>query len=120
MRSIKPGRGPSFQSGISSVFAVLFGLLWTLMAAQSGAPIFFTLFGVLFMLLAISNAIYHFRNAKKKNRDSLYDITDSAFEEREGTHDAFVPTPEAHYCPYCGTPLVDGARYCQNCGQKIR
>lgn len=80
----------------------------------------FTLFGVLFMLLAVSNAIYHFRNAKKKNRDSLYDITDSTFEEREGTHDAFVPTPEAHYCPYCGTPLVDGARYCQNCGQKIR
>ena len=77
-------------------------------------------FGVLFMLLAVSNAIYHFRNAKKKNRDSLYDITDSAFEEQERTHDAFVPTPESHYCPYCGTPLVDGARYCQNCGQKIR
>ena len=120
MRSVKPGRGPSMMGGIGAVIAIVFGIVWTLSAAQMGAPGFFPLFGVLFMLLAVSNAIYHFRNAKKKNRDSLYDITDSTFEERESTHDAFVPTPEAHYCPYCGTPLVDGARYCQNCGQKIR
>lgn len=99
MRSIKPGRGPSFQSGISSVFAVLFGLLWTLMAAQSGAPIFFTLFGVLFMLLAVSNAIYHFRNAKKKNRIPCMTLRTARLKSGEARTMRLLPTPGAHYCP---------------------
>ena len=29
MKSIKPGRGPSMMGGISSVAAVLFGVIWT-------------------------------------------------------------------------------------------
>ena len=37
MRSIKPGRGPSKMAGFGSLFAAGFGVLWTLLAASSGA-----------------------------------------------------------------------------------
>ncbi len=40
MKSIKPGRGPSMMSGIAGIGAVVFGIFWTIMAVQMGAPIF--------------------------------------------------------------------------------
>lgn len=38
VKSIKPGRGPSAMSAIGSVFAVVFGIFWTIMSAKMGAP----------------------------------------------------------------------------------
>ena len=37
MKSIKPGRGPSGLSFIGSVFGIIFGIFWTIMAASMGA-----------------------------------------------------------------------------------
>ena len=34
MKSVKPGRGPSFKSGIASIFAIVVGIVWTLAALQ--------------------------------------------------------------------------------------
>ena len=126
MRSIKPGRGPSFQSGISSVFAVLFGLLWTLMAAQSGAPIFFTLFGVLFILVGVVQAVYNFKNAGSKNRFSAFDITEEGEEpdplnERFGAEEERTESTSgaAGYCPYCGAAVEKDFAYCGKCGKKL-
>ena len=76
MRSIKPGRGPSKMAGFGSLFAAGFGVLWTLLAASSGAPVLFWLFGVLFVVWGVVQAVYNFRNAGQKNRYSAFDITD--------------------------------------------
>lgn len=40
MKSVKPGRGPSGMKFIGSVFAIVFGIFWTIMAARMGAPAF--------------------------------------------------------------------------------
>ena len=50
MKSIKPGRGPSMMGGLGSIFAGVFGVIWTMAAVQMGAGIF-ALFGVVFINL---------------------------------------------------------------------
>ena len=37
MKSVKPGRGPAGMKFIGSVFAIVFGIFWTIMAASMGA-----------------------------------------------------------------------------------
>ena len=48
MKSIKPGRGPSMMSGVASIGAAIFGLIWTIAAASMGAGPF-ALFGLVFI-----------------------------------------------------------------------
>mgnify|MGYP006386566787 FL=1 len=76
MKSIKPGRGPSMMSGVMSVAVGIFGLFWTIMAASIGGG-FMALFGLVFIGIAISSAVYNFKNATSENRYSAYDIVDS-------------------------------------------
>ena len=75
MKSIKLGRGPSFMSGMISLAAGVFGIFWMIFAASMGGG-FFALFGLIFVFIAISQAIYSFKNATSKNRFSTFDITD--------------------------------------------
>ena len=79
MKHIKPGRGPSLLSGVMSVFMALFGVLWICAVAGAGGG-WFALFGVVFVGIAVVNAVYSFRNARRKNRYSAFDIVDSAEE----------------------------------------
>ena len=113
MRSIKPGRGPSKMAGFGSLFAAGFGVLWTLLAASSGAPVLFWLFGVLFVVWGVVQAVYNFRNAGQKNRYSAFDITDEREEpdplnERFGSpadetpQEDYDPNGGTNFCPYCG------------------
>jgi hypothetical protein len=122
MKSIKPGRGPSMMGGIAGIFACLFGVFWTIMAVQMGAPFFFPIFGVFFVIMGIANTIYNFKNATGKNRHSVYDIVDSREEPDpwETRHDS----PDAdlsgtNFCPYCGAPVETGFEFCAKCGKKL-
>lgn len=136
MKSIKPGRGPSFMSGVSCIFVALFGVVWTGIAVSIGAG-FFSLFGVFFILFAIVQAIYNFHNATQKNRYSSFDIVDGDEEtdplnRRFGTQDSLSAssaedyqtvdkqdTKNSKFCPYCGTKLEENFKYCNQCGKKI-
>jgi hypothetical protein len=81
MHSIKPGRGPSALTAFAGIFAVVFGILWTILAAfitrEAPGPIgiIFPLFGVVFVLFGIANVIYNLYNATQKKRLSLLDVT---------------------------------------------
>ena len=44
MKSIKPGRGPSMMGGLGSIFAGVFGVIWTMAAVQMGACLLYTSF----------------------------------------------------------------------------
>ncbi len=79
MKSIKPGRGPSMMGGLGSIFAGVFGVIWTMAAVQMGAGIF-ALFGVVFILFAVLQAVYQFKNATGENRYSEFDITEDGEE----------------------------------------
>lgn len=35
MKSVKPGRGPSFMNGVGYVAAAVFGIFWMILAAVS-------------------------------------------------------------------------------------
>ena len=75
MKSVKPGRGPSFMGGIAGIFAALFGIIWTVSAFSMGG-VLFGLFGFVFVGAAVAMSIYNFKNATSKNRYSSFDITD--------------------------------------------
>lgn len=124
MRSIKPGRAPSFMGGIISIFVGLFGVLWTIIAASNGGGIF-ALFGLIFVGIAVVQAVYNFKNATSKNRYSQYDITDN-YEEPDPLNERFggysqpqQNNVESKFCPYCGKPVSIDFEYCNNCGKKL-
>lgn len=147
MKSIKPGRGPSMMSGIGSIFAALFGVFWTIMALNIGGG-FMAIFGIIFIAMAVTQAVYNFKNATGENRYSTYDIVDEneetdPFNERFGKQDNYKEYEESssdrsdysvddsdrvdyrstsvnsRFCPYCGTPVEDDYEYCNKCGKKL-
>ena len=126
MRSIKPGRGPSFMGGVMSILVGLFGVVWTVIAASAGGGVF-ALFGIIFIAVAVVQAIYNFKNATGKNRYSAFDITDGSEEpdplnERFGnpqTNSQKKNDIDNEFCPYCGTPVAGDFEYCNNCGKKL-
>ena len=139
MRSIKRGRGPSMMGGISSIFVAIFGVIWTLLASQTGS-ILFMLFGVVFVVQAIVQAVYNFKNATGKNRYSEYDITEGNEEAdplnerfgndfqsevqgdfQEDIEHYYSPKSEEDtaYCPYCGVIIGSDFQYCHECGKKM-
>lgn len=126
MKSIKPGRGPSFMGGVASLFGIVFGIIWTIMAVSAGAPFFFPLFGLFFIGIGIVNAVYSFKNATGEHRYSEYDIVDSR-EEPDPWNTRFgADAPKADdlgepfaYCPYCGAKLGDGFAFCGKCGKPL-
>lgn len=133
MKSIKPGRGPSRNSAVMSVFMAIFGVLWTVIAFAIGSHMgiigmIFPLFGFVFIGIAIYNAIYHAKNATGKNRNSVFDITEGDEEpdplnEKFGSPKRDTNTAqnlsEKHFCPYCGARTEGKDRFCSNCGNKL-
>ncbi len=129
MKSVKPGRAPSFMGGVGAIVVGVFGVFWTIGARGIGAPGIFTAFGVIFVILALVMAVYNFINATGKNRFSEFDITDSR-EEQDPLNARFGgatpdeagephPDGEIEFCPYCGALIGDGYRYCRKCGKKL-
>ncbi|MCZ0754190.1 zinc-ribbon domain-containing protein [Anoxybacillus sp. J5B_2022] len=137
MKSIKPGRGPSFQGVAGSIVAIVFGIFWTVMAfsitADSPFPVtnFFPFFGLIFIGLGIFQAIYHYKNATGKNRMSVIDIVDSDEEPdplnarfgrkqpRFSTEDVVARDDNRNYCPYCGQQVQNDFNFCPTCGKRI-
>ncbi|MBQ4065199.1 MAG: zinc ribbon domain-containing protein [Clostridia bacterium] len=126
MRSVKPGRGPSFMGGVMCLLIGLFGVAWTAVAAgMGGGP--FALFGILFIAAAVLMAIYNFKNATGRNRYSVYDITEHGEEpdplnERFGRPQSTASKQEDaenKFCPYCGTRVAEDYEFCNNCGKKL-
>lgn len=126
MKSIKPGRGPSFMGGVMGIAGALFGVFWTVIAIAGGAW-FMAPFGLIFIGVAVVQAIYNFKNATGKNRYSEYDITDENEEpdpwnEQFGEkykNDNVLPSVKGRYCPYCGTKNEEDYKFCTDCGREL-
>lgn len=132
MKSIKPGRGPSVMGAMGSVFTIIFGIFWTIMAGSMGAPIFFIFFGFMFIGMGVVKFIYNYKNATGKNRMSIYDITDDT-EESDPFEKYVVKKDDSNsevnlsnitenkfnYCPYCGKKINEEFEFCPSCGKEI-
>ena len=107
------------MSGIMFIFVGLFGVVWTVLAASEGGGVF-VLFGIVFIAVAVTQAIYNFKNATGKNRYSAYDITDEN-EEPDPLNHRFGDKhdDENKFCPYCGTSIEDDFEFCNKCGKKL-
>ena len=124
MRSVKPGRGPSLQGAIGSIFAVVFGIFWMVSAAKMGAPTPFVLMGLVFVVIAGSNVIVSLMNATGENRFSLYDITEEGeepdpLEEVLNKKEKTTEPKETAFCPYCGAKAEKDYAFCRSCGKKL-
>ena len=128
MKSIKPGRGPSMMNAAGAVFAVIFGIIWTIAAAGMGAPFFFPLFGLLFIGMGVMSAVYNFKNATGEERYSTFDIVDSdeepdplnaRFGKERDDDDAAPASNEFAFCPYCGMELQEDFAFCPRCGREL-
>ena len=128
MKSIKPGRGPSMMSGISSILIGVFGVVWTIAAVSMGAGGLFAVFGLIFVAMAVVSAVYNFKNATSENRYSSFDITDEneepdpwneRFSEKRAKPQTTVYSSDSKYCPYCGTKVDGDFLYCNKCGKKL-
>lgn len=120
------------MGGMMSIFVGLFGIFWTVVAASIGGG-FMAFFGVIFVIIAIVQAVYHFKNATSKNRYSTFDITDSSeetdpFNERFGNTKQQTSSPSSFtsssstdslFCPYCGAPVDIQFTFCNKCGKKL-
>ena len=131
MKSVKPGRGPSFMNGISLVLVAAFGVVWTVIALQIGGGMF-ALFGVIFVLIALVKAVFHFKNATGEKRSSLYEIAEHG-EEPDPWNERFEQSRQTEnwpkeqdespsrsaFCPYCGNAVAGDFAYCNRCGKKL-
>ena len=135
MKSIKPGRGPSRQAAAGSVSSIIFGVIWTILAASmtgnlGGIGMIFPLFGLCFIGIGVYNAVYHYKNATSENRTSLMDIVDSEeepdpWDQRNNTtasprrsNPSNSPSSSI-YCPWCGEQLERVYVFCPKCGRKL-
>ncbi len=130
MKSVKPGRGPSFMNMAGSIGAAVFGIIWTFGTLTMGAPFFFPLFGLVFIIIALAQAFFYYKNATGQNRYSSFDITDS-WEEPDPLNKKFSGglngEPLEHtnaenadsFCPYCGAAVQSGFVFCNRCGKQL-
>ncbi|MEG0895652.1 MAG: zinc-ribbon domain-containing protein [Oscillospiraceae bacterium] len=130
MKSIKPGRGPSGMNAIGSICAAIFGVFWIIVTSSIGAPVILPLFGIIFIIMAIAQAVYHYKNATGKNRFSTFDITEDG-EEIDPLQQRFSncsnskvqETPysadDVKFCPYCGASVKKEFEFCAKCGKKL-
>ncbi len=113
------------MGGIFGIFAIGFGVVWTVIAA-SMAPVM-ALFGVFWTGMAVVITVYNFKNATKKNRYSQFDIVE--YEEEPDPlnqkfetdfHTREQPSSDEHrFCPFCGAPVQNAFKFCNRCGKKL-
>ena len=137
--SVKRGRVRSAQSVAGGIFAMVFGVIWTVGAASIGAPWFFSLFGLLFIASAGYNTYIAYKNTTGDNRFSEFDVVemdsepdpwDEKFRQNKDRYSInescghIEKDTEAHscavrFCPYCGIEAESDYEFCKSCGRKL-
>lgn len=99
------------MSVLMGIFAVCFGIFWTVTAARM-AP-FMAVFGILFIAMALTITINSFKTAKKHQQDNDENEAFVQYTEPE------QKKPEELRCPYCNAPIHRDDKKCEYCGSRL-
>ena len=108
----------SLGKGLVAVFYIVFGIIWvsSTLSIPSGIGPLFTLAGVAVILLGLYSLFRKpaYRGPGGVPEDPARNPPDSGIvpEGHDGSSNGF--------CPYCGSPLQDGFRFCGVCGRRLR
>ena len=134
MKSIKPGRANSAMGAFGSLFAVGFGVIWTIIAfgmtSDTSFPFnLFPFFGVFFILMGIGQFVFNLKNTTNENRYSTFDIVDGdeepdSLNQRFGSKNktvasSFADNSDNDFCPYCGKSIQSDFEFCPKCGRTL-
>lgn len=92
------------------IFAVCFGLFWTVMAGSMFPPM--ALFGVLWTAIAVTTTVNSYKNAKKREEQQKHP------RPREQKPEP-AEIPKELRCPYCGAPIRSGDKKCEYCDSEF-
>lgn len=108
----------SIGRGLMAVFYIIFGVIWVTSTLSIPSPIgiLFTLAGIVVILLGLYSLFRKpaYRNPWNIPEDPARNLPDSDIgpAEYDGGSNGF--------CPYCGSPLQEGFRFCGVCGRRLR
>ena len=99
----------------SSVYAVIFALVWNVLAAAMGAY-FMLIFGLPFLGFMIFRLVVLLKKSKPKSQDP--------WEQAEAPRSYTSYTPERSagngFCPYCGGEVKPEFAFCPKCGRRLQ
>jgi hypothetical protein len=148
MKSIKPGRGPSGMAFVGSIIAVVFGILWTVLASSivnfgrgsmssfggfgdfdmpgamfstSGPPdIIATIFPLFGVLFVIAGIASAVYNYKNARGRDRFSIIDIVDKQEEGDQaDAWIKQEPGQEAPAKESPPHPAGKFCTECGQRL-
>ena len=99
----------------SSVFAVIFGIIWCLLALSMGAG-FMLIFGIPF----VGFALYRLGVMLKLSGEDTSGTTPKKETDPWDRPQTSAAGPAGgDFCPYCGFQLQSGFEFCPKCGRRL-
>lgn len=98
-----------------SVFALIFAVVWCVLAASSGAG-FMVIFGLGFIGLTAYRLYAVLKLSKKQRKEA--DPWDQPQKSRGYTTEQ--PGRGDGFCPYCGEKTESSFSFCPKCGRKLQ
>ncbi len=95
------------------IFAVCFGIFWTIMAGSIFPPM--AIFGILWTAIAGVN-IYEGYKKAKENQEKPHEHQDFCDEYH---YEEPRAQKEELRCPYCGAPIHKNDRKCEYCDSRL-
>ena len=118
MRNRRPEKGPLFMSIATSIFVLIFAIVWTAIAAHA-AP-FMAFFGIFFIGFAIARIVMTVNHATGRDRRISDDHSEEQVENRYAKPENTEQKNTAQaYCPSCGAKVGVDFLYCGECGRKL-
>lgn len=96
----------------SSVFGIIFAVIWCIAAASMGAwfMLFFGIPFVVMMIYRLYACIQLTKAEEEKRPPQTTDPWERPAQQELGS--------SGNFCPYCGFALQDSFEYCPKCGRK--
>ena len=102
---------------LAASFYIVFGVIWVAMtlAIPSGIGPLFTIAGIIVIMLGLRSIFRKpgYSRGGDIPEDPAKNLPESPVEPERNDGESFG------YCPYCGSPLEKGFKFCGVCGRRL-